>query len=555
MSDKGIIFSGAFEARVKLNIESAERELHAILKIKENKLPLLDFDSFSSEYNYLPELSENEKQKIKCRSELKTYTLINCETNGDIIYPRYIVEGDVDDNINGIEISLSGFSTWFDQFTHFKITESEIKKKILDHKFDEIVIINGESYQISSNYCCNIKNVKKRDFIVSEYTTIKLLKLNGCVSAYEAEELSHDIRRLFSLLLALPLSIEYIWLLDRDRGCRKPFYFASAGTTEEPFDSPRESLIYPMMIFNNRMWSRVFNNYFSHSTKKPFQTIWSRLPFLFSHTGAWEYDLLGLVSVLDSYCSFYSDKKGKNLTKAECKALKESLIDIIDQYSTKFDVNYSGVFASFKNGVNTISNTDIPTFKERFDCLMAGIDVDISSVINFSSAEFAVIKKIRDAAAHNKPTKTRDGRNISFELKIKDKLLVLLMYLVYRDFGFSSVDFATCLKGTFSKFVRNAEINTMKRDKLTGSVPFYELDKKNFIEASKSKMIYIGINYFVSENIYKYNSEITKIMRDWLTNQGNIHQIASIFFVTRILNLCYKLSSLGICVDTRRRTK
>jgi hypothetical protein len=86
MNEIGIIFSEAFEARVKLSIESAERELHAILKIKENKLPLLHFDNFSSEYNGPLKLSESEKQKIKCRSELKTYTLINCETNGDIIY-------------------------------------------------------------------------------------------------------------------------------------------------------------------------------------------------------------------------------------------------------------------------------------------------------------------------------------------------------------------------------------------------------------------------------------------------------------------------------------
>lgn len=525
MNEKGIIFSEAFEARVKLSIESAERELHAVLKIKENKLPLLDFDCFSSEYNGSLELSESEKQKIKCKSELKTYTLINCETNGDIIYPRYIIEGDTDDNFNGIEISLSGFSTWFDQYTHFKITESEIKKKIPDNKFDEIVTINDERYQISSNYCCNIKNVEKRNFIVSEYTTIKLLKLNGCVSACEAEELSHEIRRLFSLLLALPLSIEYIWLIDKDSDSRRPFYFASTGGTKvDPFNSPRESFIHPMMIFKNSMWSEVFNSYFSPPTRKSFQTIWSRLPSLFSYAGAWEYELLGHVSILDSYCDFYSKKKGKKLKSADYKELKKSLIDMIDQYSKKLDNDYFDVLESFKNGVNAIGNTSIPTFKEKFYCLLSGIDDDIRSVISFSNEEFAAIKNIRDAAAHGMPVETRDGRNLSFEFAIKDKLLVLLMYLVYRDFGFSSVDFCICLNETFSKFVLNADINSIKRDKLIGSVPFYELDEKNFFEASKSKKIHLGIDYFENENIYQYNSEVTGDMWDWLTNRDNAHR-------------------------------
>ena len=98
------------------------------------------------------------------------------------------------------------------------------------------------------------------------------------------------------------------------------------------------------------------------------------------------------------------------------------------------------------------------------------------------------------------------------------------MYFVYRDFGFSSVHFAISLKRTFSKFVRNAEINSTKRDKLTGLVPFYEVDGANFNETSKTKKSYIGLKYFKSENLYKYSASVTsEIQNSWLDNTNTIH--------------------------------
>ena len=64
MNKKGIEFSGSVEIRVKLSLESLERELHATLKIRRNKLPVLEIDSFSSAHNEPLNLSEHEYKEI-----------------------------------------------------------------------------------------------------------------------------------------------------------------------------------------------------------------------------------------------------------------------------------------------------------------------------------------------------------------------------------------------------------------------------------------------------------------------------------------------------------
>lgn len=148
MSKRGISFTDVFEARVKFNIEKIKRDLHATLEIRKNKLPLLSFDSFSSEHHDWLAFTNTDKHELKCKSEIKDYTLFDCDVVGEFVYPRFIVEGYIDNHINGVEIALSGFSAWFDQYTHFKITDSEVKKYIPDKHFSEKVFINGTLFGV-----------------------------------------------------------------------------------------------------------------------------------------------------------------------------------------------------------------------------------------------------------------------------------------------------------------------------------------------------------------------------------------------------------------------
>jgi hypothetical protein len=525
MTRKGINLFDDFDVRLKMNDEATGKEQYGNLRIRKGMFPVLELEDFLSAINGDSELIYSDKKEIKGKSGVDEYTLTCCDRTGHFIYPRYVIEGASNESIHGVEISLTGFSSWFSENIGFTIDNNEIKKDIPKEKFEEKVNIKGSDYWISSNYCCSVKKVEKRDFLVSEYTTIKVLKVNGSLTTLEVEELAHEIEQLFSLLLGLPLSIEYVWLLVGDKTSRLPFYFCCAGAKEEPFKYARECLVQSGMLFSHGLWKGVLQSYFSSLARERFNKIWSRLPSLYSYGGAWEYKFLGYVSILDAYCNLHAEKNRNKLKSSDYKSITDDLLMVIEKHKDNLGQDCRQIMESFRGGIKGIKNTDLPTFKEKYFAVMLGVDDDVKAMINFSEAEFSVIKGIRDCAAHGKPVETRDGMNMSFEFRIIDKLLVLLMYFVYRDFGFSASDYARALKTTFSSYVRNAEINSFERDKLAGIVPMFLVDNNCFEEAINSKSSHVGIEYFESEGRYEFSERITReIHEGWVHKRNKIHR-------------------------------
>jgi|GEM_PF-5979533 len=509
--------SGNTDIRVKLKLNCFEGDLHAVLKIADNKWPALELDSLSTDSFAQIKLTDIEENIIHCRSESFECSLIKNTAQGHIVWPKYIVQGRMDSTTSGIEVLISGFSEWFDQRTYFEISKSEVRKERPIGQIDEIITINNKRYRIKSNYNCRIKNVEKRDFLVSESTTISVVSIDNPISAEKAEILSYEIRRFFALLLAVPLSIERAWLIDKEGKNRLPFYFVTTTARQKPFEFPKECLIRPIVVDQEIGWNNLFRNYVLN--RGIFENIWGRLISLFSYSDIFDYELLGYVSVLDSYCDAYSDKKGDKLEKSDFKDLKKDLISIIEQYSQKLDSKYKAVINGIKEGIDGIKNTNLPTFKKKYEFLIKGLEPEILGFIDFADEDFSAIKKIRDAAAHGLPIKTRDDRDISYEFKLRDKLAVLLLYLVYRDFGIPHIKFAESISNTFNKFVRNAGVKRAVLDKLIGTVPFWKVNEESFSAASKSKKFYSGIEYYRSKDTHLFSMSLTQKCHNWLSSR------------------------------------
>ena len=537
MKERGISFNEEIETKVKFTNEKIKDSLEGILKFGKDHFPQLSIDSNHTKKQIELAFPKSTKFDIHCISGKKVYNLFGCclnDTSSKIIYPECIVEGQIKNEFKSIEVLLSGVSAWFDQFNDFEVTDSEIKKDKPTRRFCEKVLINGSEHEIFSEYNWEIKRLEKKDTYISEYTTIIITRLSGNIDVFEAEYLAQDIRKIFSLLLNSPLSIEYAWLLETDK-IRKPFFFHYTGELKEPFESTNECFINPNMIFNSNAWERIFYNYFNKN-KKRFKKLWSRLPSLYSYNGFWEHRIMGYVTILEAYCDSHTEKKGNKLDKIDFAELKQQLFNAIDQYiedKKLDDISYSRVVRSIKNGIELIRNTDLPTFKGKFNFLLSNIDQNIKDIIDFSSEEFKTIKDLRNKVAHGLPVLPKNNRDITYEMKITDKIRLLLTYLVYLDFGFSPLDFAKCLRRTFSRFVLNVEKNRMKLDRYIGDVPFYEMDEENYLLATQTRLPYLGIDYIKSKNLYKFSSETTDILVNFLheSSQGISQKIHILDYV------------------------
>lgn len=519
MSEREFRLSEDYEIRVKIKLECFDSEIHGTLKLLDSNMPKLEFDSLSGVGFGTVVLSDNEKECLDCKSGTHTYKLYKNESLADDIWPRYIIQGKNIDYVQGVEVLLSGLSEWIDQKTYFNITETEIKKDRPEKIFDELIQFDGKEYRISSNYNCSIKKRVDRDYIVSETTTVSLTNTQENISLAEAEALSYKVNVFFSLLLVAPLSVESAWVVDKDGKNRTPFYFSTAGQSNPPYRNTLECLMHPARVSNDIGWGAIFSNYFSDEKTDKFESIWSRIPTLLSYSGTWDFQILGYVSILDSYCSKHATKKGKKLNKKDYKCLRNYLSLVVDNYLEDLGDDYKEVLSSFKEGIEGVRNTNLPTFREKYDFMLDSIDQGVRNIVNLSTEEFLEIKGIRDSAAHGLPIKTREDRNISYEFSLKDRLLVLLIYLVYKDFGIPPAEFAKSLKNTLSKFVRNSGINTTERDKLIGTVPFWEVDEKSFNQAKESKNIYVGVEFEKSSQTHKFSIPITVECQGWLTRR------------------------------------
>ena len=499
------------------NLSTMNKEFQGTLEFSGDSIPSFATDSILDvSCEYFEELKKS--GKITCSADGEIYTLFNVDSLGNILYPEYLIKGEDKGSVTAVEILLTGFSTWINQKTSFDFesNENQIIKHLHDYKISENVFIGGREYSIESNLCYQTKRLEKQNYLISEYTTIIVKPIDGDLSYDFVKQISSDIRILFSLIIGYNLAFENIWIKSSDNH-RIPFYFLHQGEESDPFENDIECTLMPQHISKKNLWAQVIQNYFS---KNIFDLIWSRLPFLLSFKGAWEYELLGYVSLLDAYCSEYAEKNRNKLNKRKFKEIKSDLLRVLSEHQTESDPISNSVFESIRSSVENIKNTNLQTLKEKFHALKGTVEPAILDVIALSDSHFDHIKKLRNQAAHGVTVTPKEKSNLYYEFAIRDKIKLLLTYFLYRDLGIDDLTFTSTLRSTTNRTVRNAFINSFARDKLIGDTPFYEVKKEEFKSVSSRSRHNLVLVHSKSSDLYTIDFNLTdKVENDWYSER------------------------------------
>jgi len=133
---------------------------------------------------------------------------------------------------------------------------------------------------------------------------------------------------------------------------------------------------------------------------------------------------------------------------------------------------------------------------------------EIKEAISFSDYDFNVLKRLRNSVAHGLNYKTVIEGEITEEVQLKDRLLTLLMYFVFRELGFSDAQIAKNLSHTHNSFILNAGGNERARDKLAGTARFITLqegtDFKDF-----SSLDHIVVDYESRIDQFTLNEDLS----------------------------------------------
>lgn len=418
----------------------------------------------------------------------KKYILHDSSLWRGVIYPEFVILGGKHHELyDVIEVSLTGISEQCEGWRSYELSQDEFKRDLSVDKFSIVFSFNDNEYRINNTRNVSVEKIGLAEQVIKIQDGLIINKMNSYFSLKEIKDLSQEIRNLFSLVLGGALSIRSIYLSS---SLNKTFHscliFPCITYKSNPMGSVGQAICDFSNIFRWQLWDTIINNYFS---KKSFREIWCRIvPSLSDKLiGYWDHSILSVVVTLEMYCELISKGHGHKLNTVQFKALKEQLTEVLTNFEKTEELSGDDIslIHDLAGAIKQLKNTSHATLQNKYDFLMERTSPQIRDVIGFSEADFTIIKKLRNSVAHGTMYKTVDQGEITKELEIKDKLLVLLIYFVFNELGFSDIQIARLFDRTRNEIIMRAGLNEKARDRMTGNAKFITLADTENIDGLK----------------------------------------------------------------------
>jgi hypothetical protein len=246
-----------------------------------------------------------------------------------------------------------------------------------------------------------------------------------------------------------------------------------------------------------------------------------------AHEGFWEHGIFSCVSLLEAYCSNHCRNCDDPLPEEIFESIVESYKVLIDTHKSVHDSHSMEIFEGLKGLLGKSRNTKYPIFNMKFDKLISDTPNEIVESIGITTEDFKHIKDIRDKVAHGGTPKTNNHLEITHEVTIKSKIMVLILYYIYTDLGFDKEDFNSFLSRRFNKILRSAQLNKEKIDRYSDNVKFYEISNTSFEKAKNTNGHQLVFKHDSNSNSLIFDDVFTEKVKKWPSEsntQTNVEQ-------------------------------
>lgn len=322
------------------------------------------------------------------------------------------------------------------------------------------------------------------------------------LSFQKIETLMYKSKSLLTWITGYPISIDSIEVSD---GNNHAYLYLPLVKIIKKYD-----VSFPKSFMHRKFFREYFQkictNYFEK--KEIFEDIWSRTIPLFDFTGVLEYEVMLHASILDKYFSHQVPKFHKVTSQN------------YSEYISKIDRFFkdSDDFKKILEGSDLIDKIEAKylfpkkkdlTLRKKQEIYFEHIGEENLKIF-INNADFQIIKRIRDKAAHGIKDNLID---IDTVYKHLWKVKILTMYLIYLDLGIKEDDFFKIISITFHPIVLNCEIDKYLLDLATGKTIFIELEQ---CEKEKLNTLNTKINVFdKKEDGYFFNSKLSQMASDY----------------------------------------
>ncbi|MCK9183431.1 MAG: hypothetical protein M0P13_11235 [Fibrobacteraceae bacterium] len=498
-------------------------------------------------------------EKLVCKTGSKTYTLLDCTVDntiisGQCVYPDFVVEGSFDGSCNGVEFVLNGVSEWMLRNNSWVANDEEIKKKRCEFNIDEKFKFNCREYFCKTENIVQIKTPTTSKTEINESVRISFITEDHLLDSKEMAEILNRARSLFSLLIWNKLNYKQIWFL---KGSQRFRMFSWMFRLTENFEPERDYVLKQNFIFRDKLWGSILDSYFNTNAKR-FEKFWNRAIGLIHYDGYFGDEVLNAIAIIDSFSNNVISRD-EHLENTTFKTLKSKIQDTISQFSESKSLQKDPIIESISKCIGNLKNGIPLNFQERFERLLNSKDIinpNIKGMLNLSSDDLRVLKEIRDKTAHGQDYE-KNGTDYTYECQLLEKVKILLMYLIYKDFGISDTLFALSIRNSFNQHILNAKLDSYYRDKITDDTPFFSVTELTLTVAKKYPYTYLCASYDVDKKTMDINEKLTGLVnKEWKSGhvidfiKSQDASYTSVKFISRAYFICGKehIPINGMCI-------
>lgn len=409
--------------------------------------------------NYSLIMNNDCPNELFCKTDNDTFRLIDCKKFGSEIFPQLIIFNCPNEvnSFNNLEININELNVILhDGFFNSKVRNKKFISDVNKSNFTSSITENIKIKEISDYWCYWTEIIHNAD-VETKFTQrhIISIKTKQLLSLNEIKPQSNHICLLFSLLTLKKLHINYVWI--ENEGTRYSVYYHTDRTMADTKTEWSDSLIHLKMV-NNAQWSDIFNS--SYKTTS-FEKLWTRFYGMLSYKSYWEFDILGYMSILD----YYLQDKFKN------KKI---------------------------------------TFKKRIDLLYNEMPDYIKKYLSLSDEHFKKLIDVRNGVAHCIPEKLNVYNDFS-ELQIsKNRLIILLNYLVLKELNISDICYSRFTERSINSIMLGAKLNKKWLNKITDDIPKITLGKEDYALLCKNNASIIYPLFIASSGKqYKFRLDLS----------------------------------------------
>ncbi|MFY0639789.1 MAG: hypothetical protein JXR16_02005 [Bermanella sp.] len=441
-------------------------------------------------------------------------TFFHANVYGTEVYPRYILSGKTNStHFKGFNVRFELSSQWLDGGKKFEQAKDDLILKARESCFDENITSSVEPFRIYTQYRYKKKQGERHDITEIDSFHVISVEYQNAQSLDHIHSHANELQTLMSILMGQPEAIRFIEVLSDKTSFRlyPNFYYQQA-----PLDLTRMDYLLPKgSLKNGNHWSNVLNGFFSDENKKTRKEHWARLASSLRGDGYWDMEISNVVSLLDEL----SDRKKKTYTNklqpSNFRALKSELLKSVNTFFNNPTLQDHALRPIVEEYIKSMKNTNVPTFKDRLNELIKSIPEKIFSIFDLNKDDLNHIINIRNKAFHGQNPEPKEEHFITSEMIIKNKLLLLLLYLAHKDLGISNNDFIDLSYPLWHPIAREANINKVALDRIAGKTPFITVSDENLSKLKEEIGIYSKVlTYDAKQESFQFEKKLTDNLKN-----------------------------------------